>query len=200
VAELEKKRTALKARLEIPGVQSVRNKVLRKASTNVNMQGEEAELLEKLQGQIEKQQKLREANAINHAYRLAGRSTFAVGEEGLLGVCLETSTGGKFFESYYVILRLEPVVSVHKHTMPYFVPVDSIAKKHIENSVSDFLDELSEYVQVGIYMSLSLTRHCPLLTLCLLRDPPTGFCDAKRNAQRIPGGVPTGRHRHIGPV
>ena len=172
----------------------MRNKVLRKASTNTK-EGEEAELLEKLQGQIEKQQKKREANAINHAYRLAGRSTFALGEEGLLGVCLETSTGGKFFEPYYVILRLEPM-SVHKHTLPYFVPVDSIAKKHIENSVSDFLDELSEYAQVE-----------PPQPCLVVRDPPdtalrplTGFCDATRDAQRIPGGLPRSRHYHIGPV
>lgn len=37
---------------------------------------------------------------------------------------------------------------VHKHTIPYFVPVEELATKHMENSISDFLDEVSEYVQV----------------------------------------------------
>ena len=52
----------------------MRNKVLKKASQGVGGSGEvdEATLL-KLKGSIEKQQKKREANAINHAYRLAGR-------------------------------------------------------------------------------------------------------------------------------
>jgi len=83
------------------------------------------------------------------------RSTFSVGEEGLLGVCLETSTAGKFFEPYYVILKLEPL-SVHRHTIPYFVPVEELATKHMENSISDFLDEVSEYIQAFVMRRESL--------------------------------------------
>lgn len=37
-------------------------------------------------------------------------------------------------EPYYVVLRLEPL-SVHKHTLPYFVPVESIAKQRLSVSV-----------------------------------------------------------------
>lgn len=63
-------------------------------------------------------------------------------------------------EPYYVVLRLDPL-SVHKHTLPYFVPVESIAEKRLPVSiqVSDdhepstlscraqsFLDELCDYL------------------------------------------------------
>jgi len=74
VTELEKKRTALQARLNIPGVQSVRNKVLKKASgDNSKVAVEDEKTLQKLRNSIEKEKKKREANALNHAYRLAGR-------------------------------------------------------------------------------------------------------------------------------
>lgn len=151
VAELERKHKLLKTRLKVPGVQSVRHRLGQKF-TKAGVQDDPRpaqQALHKLRTNIGKQQKRQRVTAINHAYRLAGRSTFSVGEEGLLGVCLETATAGKFHEPYYVILRLEPL-SVHKHTMPYFVPVEAIAKNHLEKSVSDFLDEVSEYVQAFV--------------------------------------------------
>jgi len=157
VAELERKHKLLKTRLKVPGVQSMRHRLGQKV-TKCGVQDDvrpAQQALQKLHTNIGKQQKRQRVTAINHAYRLAGRSTFSVGEEGLLGVCLETATAGKFYEPYYVILRLEPL-SVHKHTMPYFVPVDEIARNHLEKSVSDFLDEVSEYVQAFVMRRESL--------------------------------------------
>ena len=78
------------------------------------------------------------------------RTTFSVGDENLIGVCLDTSSpsgcsccveggahahlltccSGAFLEPYYVVMQLTPL-AVHKHTMPYFVPVTSIAEARL---------------------------------------------------------------------
>lgn len=92
----------------------------------------------------------RQQAALGHAYRLAGRTTFSVGDENLIGVCLDTSSpSGAFLEPYYVVMQLTPL-AVHKHTMPYFVPVTSIAEARLGVSLQSFLDEISDYLQAYV--------------------------------------------------
>jgi len=100
----------------------------------------------------------RQQAALGHAYRLAGRTTFSVGQDDLIGVCLDTtSPSGAFLEPYYVVLQLEPLAP-HKHTIPYFVPVDKIAEARLNVSLQSFLDEISDYLQAFVMRREQLYR------------------------------------------
>ncbi len=63
-----------------------------------------------------------------------------------------------------MVLRLEPL-QVYRHTMPYFVPVDQLAENLLNDSISDFLDELSEHAQ-----EISAIRMFPCKCVAAVRD------------------------------
>jgi len=152
VAELQRKREALEAQLRVPGLTTVRAQLQKKMASKSPAGDDVAteKVMLRLKSEIGKKRKKRNLAAMNHAYRLVGRSTFSVKEPGCVGVCLETSFEGKFLEPYYVVLRVEPL-EVHRHTLPYFVPVDDLAKQFlIGNDVMEFLDELAEFAQAFV--------------------------------------------------
>ncbi len=79
------------------------------------------------------------------AHRLAGRTIIEL-PENKLAIRFETFYGGKYYESHYIVSQFvarlvtmqilqfdsknEDLV-LHKHTLPYFVPIEDIAKKNL---------------------------------------------------------------------
>jgi len=90
---------------------------------------------------------------VNIAYRLAGKSVFVL-EDHRLGIRLETSFNGKYYESYYVILNYNDnhaeKLSIFKHTIPYFIPHENILKHYLNKNIKVYIDELSDYLHAYV--------------------------------------------------
>ena len=156
VAELERKHKLLKTRLKVPGVQSMRHRLGQKV-TKCGVQDDvrpAQQALQKLHTNIGKQQKRQRVTAINHAYRLAGRSTFSVGEEGLLGVCLETATAGKDFASCGAFVTFFCPRKILRALLCHPAPRTTKVRQYLESETS-LLHQYSIITQLSNHLNTS---------------------------------------------
>lgn len=84
---------------------------------------------------------------MSHRYRLAGRTLFPV-DENNVGIRFDTAYQGRYFEPYYIILRVSPKgrsagLHVHRHTVPYFIPIEKLAADLLNKSIGVCLSPFS---------------------------------------------------------
>lgn len=53
-----------------------------------------------------------------------------------LAIRWDTSFEGTYFETYYGFLKQDKdKLSLHKHTVPHFIPVDELAEKYLNSDI-----------------------------------------------------------------
>ncbi|KJE88445.1 hypothetical protein CAOG_000102 [Capsaspora owczarzaki ATCC 30864] len=89
-----------------------------------------------------------QAQELDIAYRLSGRTAFAI-DTHHVALRFDTSHKGKYFETYYVIVSLgasdaggEDAVKVVKHTIPSFIDLYSLAKRYLPQDLQAFSTEM----------------------------------------------------------
>lgn len=76
------------------------------------------------------------------AYRVKDPDPHAEDNGNILGVSIDISIGGKFIETYHVLLKAmerggERVLRIHKHTIPTCIPLQQLANKWLPVSAKD---------------------------------------------------------------
>ncbi|KAF9974320.1 hypothetical protein BGZ73_002276 [Actinomortierella ambigua] len=76
-----------------------------------------------------------------------------------LGIRFETSTLGRYFEPYYVILvcvekqegdKVEKKFHVYKHTIPHWLPLKDWERKYLNRDMGTFVRRVSDHLQAFI--------------------------------------------------
>ncbi|XP_036605397.1 centromere protein O isoform X2 [Trichosurus vulpecula] len=130
--------------------------------------------------------KLEKAKAFFQAFHLTGLS----GKLTTKGVCLcfNTAFEGNILDSYYVDLIIKKPITIHRHSVPVFIPLEQIAAKYLETNFQHFVYSLSEHLnaysgrkyqadqlQCGFsaFLAKPLQRNslCTLLSFTYTMDP-----------------------------
>ncbi|KAL1783310.1 centromere protein O [Sigmodon hispidus] len=82
--------------------------------------------------------------AILQAYRFTGLSG-KLTSRGVC-VCISTAFEGNLLESYFVDLVIEKPLWIHHHSIPIFIPLEKLAKAHLQTDIQRFLFSLCEYL------------------------------------------------------
>ena len=53
-------------------------------------------------------------------------------------------------DSYYLDLLTKPEVRIHRHSVPTFIPLEQIAKKHLETDIRRFLSVLADHLNAYV--------------------------------------------------
>ena len=86
------------------------------------------------------------------AYRLAGKSVFLV-DDDKVGIRFETFYQGAFFESYYVILAMDPESgepSVFRHSLPHFLPLADLEEAYLASNIATFVEKVSDVLHAFV--------------------------------------------------
>jgi hypothetical protein len=98
--------------------------------------------------QIPKQAKKRKLGETKSAYMIAG-NTLLYREDEQIALRFETFFNGKFYEHYYIFLDFDSNnerVLIHRHTIPFFIPLDDIQKKYLSTNLKLFMEKINEYL------------------------------------------------------
>ncbi|CAO2657699.1 Nn.00g038250.m01.CDS01 [Neocucurbitaria sp. VM-36] len=78
------------------------------------------------------------------AYKVQDPDPHAISNGNILGVAIDVSIGGKFIETYHVLLNFKErqgesnkVLRIHKHTIPPYIPLQQLANKWLPTSSKD---------------------------------------------------------------
>jgi central kinetochore subunit Mal2/MCM21 len=76
------------------------------------------------------------------AYRVKDPDPHAINDGNILGVSIDVSLGGRFVETYHVLLSVrdregKTVLRIHKHTIPPCIPLQQLANKWLPGSATD---------------------------------------------------------------
>ncbi|KAF1841405.1 uncharacterized protein K460DRAFT_369441 [Cucurbitaria berberidis CBS 394.84] len=81
------------------------------------------------------------------AYKVQDPDPHAVNNGNILGVRIDVSIGGKFVETYHVLLAFQEresesdkVLRIHKHTIPPCIPLQQLANRWLPSSSKDVED------------------------------------------------------------
>ncbi|KFR15310.1 Centromere protein O, partial [Opisthocomus hoazin] len=64
--------------------------------------------------------------------------------------CISTAYEGTYLDSYYLDLLTKPEVRIHRHSVPTFIPLEQIAKKHLETDIRRFLSVLADHLNAYV--------------------------------------------------
>ncbi|CAG8606938.1 732_t:CDS:2 [Paraglomus occultum] len=93
-----------------------------------------------------------EREELLRAYRLTGKTIFSVPNNGI-GLRFETFFGGRYHESYYIILRLNRAtdqLEIVKHTIPHFIPIADIQREHLNTNIDTFISTIDNNLQAFV--------------------------------------------------
>lgn len=114
------------------------------ASSRLQLEGEDR-LGSLILDLARKRAQLSELGAALAAYRLGGFSAFSVaGRPDDLGLRFDVTWGGQFEDPCYVILSRE--LAVHRHSVPYFVPLEDLAREFLPRDPVGFARRVSRYM------------------------------------------------------
>eukprot|EP00128_Syssomonas_multiformis_P002455 Colp12_sorted_trinity150504_noHs@4238 len=98
--------------------------------------------------QVIKNIKKRKIEELQDSYRLAGRTIVPLGNRKFEWR-FDTAYEERYFESYYVFVQVhatENTLSVYKHTLPYFIPLDNLVKRFLNNDTKKFLSVIQDHL------------------------------------------------------
>ncbi|XP_013389159.1 centromere protein O-like [Lingula anatina] len=94
------------------------------------------------------QQKKLEEMVVLH--RLTGISIDHIKPEAIR-ICWDTSYGGEFFEAFYAeVTRSRDKLTVQHHSLPYFLPINSLITRHLNTDITVFAEMVSRYLNVFV--------------------------------------------------
>ncbi|CAI5771498.1 centromere protein O [Podarcis lilfordi] len=136
IKELRRQRDLLRAKLEVCRSQIVGVKDKTKSGPLTSKATEIQQVL--------LEWKTESAKELLHVFRLAGLS----GKLTKQGVCLCISTAfeGTYLDSYYLDLHIHQPVRILRHSVPPFIPLEHIARKHLQTDIKRFLSVLSNHL------------------------------------------------------
>jgi hypothetical protein len=112
---------------------------------------------------------VRASNELFTAYRLAGRTMFRVEGASVIGVQFETMFGGVYGDTFFVFLSPSSTDTGHfslfRHTLPYAVPVVSLAAQFLGTTSDDRSDVAGFLDAVGVYCDALVARQQQAATL-----------------------------------
>eukprot|EP01127_Copromyxa_protea_P006488 TRINITY_DN1638_c0_g1_i4.p1 TRINITY_DN1638_c0_g1~~TRINITY_DN1638_c0_g1_i4.p1 ORF type:complete len:311 (-),score=45.81 TRINITY_DN1638_c0_g1_i4:274-1206(-) len=155
VARLRKRHGVLKRKLgERAGTTTVKGVIMDRAKqqnrslTHTQMKSAVEKIVLSLFTQNEK----KELTRFSEAYRLAGKTLFKL-PNNLLGLKLETSYGGQYGQSYFVVIEYDSkqsLLKVKNTSLPYFIPTKRIEEQFLNKNVKTFSYYLSKYVNAYV--------------------------------------------------
>jgi len=81
------------------------------------------------------------------AFRLAGVSCFSVGgRPNDLGLRFDATWGGHYFDEKYYVVLTGSNLALHRHSLPYFIPLEELARSFLPFDPSQFCRRVSRYV------------------------------------------------------
>lgn len=88
--------------------------------------------------------KTENAKALLQVFRLTGLS----GKLTKRGACLCISTAfeGTYLDAYYLDLLIQQPIQIQRHSVPSFIPLEEIAREHLQTDIRRFLSVLSEHL------------------------------------------------------
>lgn len=104
------------------------------------------------------------------AHRLTGKTMFQL--DNRIGIRFETFYNSQFQKSFYVLFDYDPktkALFVFKHSIPYFIPLESISERFLNKSIKLFSEALSDYLNAHV------SRKQQFLSLKSLLDDEAKF-------------------------
>uniref|UniRef100_A0ABM5FAS1 Centromere protein O n=2 Tax=Pogona vitticeps TaxID=103695 RepID=A0ABM5FAS1_9SAUR len=88
--------------------------------------------------------KIENAKGLLQVFRLTGLS----GKLTKRGACLCISTAfeGTYLGAYYLDLLIQQPIQIQRHSVPSFIPLEQIAREHLQTDIRRFLSMLSEHL------------------------------------------------------
>ncbi|KAJ7387463.1 hypothetical protein OS493_000792 [Desmophyllum pertusum] len=84
------------------------------------------------------------------AYRLTGISVVSQEAKRTCFRC-ETFFNSRYHEPYYVEVELkDTTLKIHKHTVPYFIPIDTISQQYLNSDIKKFFMVISEHLNAFV--------------------------------------------------
>jgi len=84
------------------------------------------------------------------AYRLTGISVVSQETKQTCFRC-ETFFNSRYHEPYYVEVELKDnTLKIHKHTLPYFIPIDTISQQYLNSDIKKFFMVISEHLNAFV--------------------------------------------------
>jgi len=84
------------------------------------------------------------------AYRLTGISIVSQEAKRTCFRC-ETFFNCRYHEPYYVEVELrDNTLEIHKHTVPYFIPIDTISQQYLNSDIKKFFMVISEHLNAFV--------------------------------------------------
>jgi len=81
------------------------------------------------------------------SFRLAGVSCFSVGgRPNDLGLRFDATWGGHYFDEKYYVILTGTHLQIHRHSLPYFIPVDDLAKAFLPLDPGQFCRRVSRFI------------------------------------------------------
>ena len=82
-----------------------------------------------------------------NSFRLAGISCFSVGGRPQdLGFRFDATYGGQYLEEKYYVILHGPTLEIHRHSLPFFVPIEELARAFLPFDPGQFCRRISRYV------------------------------------------------------
>ncbi|XP_077989690.1 centromere protein O-like [Glandiceps talaboti] len=140
VRELKEKRDRLNKQLKY-GPKQVLHQVLKKRSQG-KVKGQKDSIVQALRSAQKRKQE-----ELCHAYRLTGISVTAV-QDNRIRICFDSFYSEEYHEPYYMELDIKDqrVVSIYRHTLPYFIPLQKLIDHKLNENTKDFLQTISGYL------------------------------------------------------
>ncbi|NWW91108.1 CENPO protein, partial [Rhynochetos jubatus] len=108
--------------------------------------GKEGAVLDKAQPSAQDglERKIKSMKAMLQIFYLTGIS----GKLTKQGVCFCISTAyeGTYLDSYYLDLLIKPQVQIYRHSVPIFIPLEQIARKHLQTDIRRFVSVVSDHL------------------------------------------------------
>lgn len=60
--------------------------------------------------------------------------------------CISTAYEGTYLHSYYLDVLTKPEVQIQRHSVPTFIPLEQIARRHLQTDIRRFLAVLSDHL------------------------------------------------------
>ncbi|NXA54024.1 CENPO protein, partial [Nothocercus julius] len=64
--------------------------------------------------------------------------------------CISTAYEGTYLDSFYLDLVTKPQVQIRRHSVPVFIPLEELARKHLQTDIKRFLSVLSDHLNAYV--------------------------------------------------
>ncbi|KGL81660.1 Centromere protein O, partial [Tinamus guttatus] len=94
------------------------------------------------------ERKMRSVQDLLQLFYLTGLS----GKQTKHGVCFCISTAfeGTYLDSFHLDLATKPRVQIRRHSVPVFIPLEQLARKHLQTDIRRFLSALSDHLNAYV--------------------------------------------------